>query len=176
MKKLFAVVLALMLAMTASLSLAEGTVVQMGANYDITIDVPAGYTMNKILSGSLVMADFEPADAAAAKYTLVIEYSEEFGDYILNDLTAEETAQMKEMLTADFADAVVTFPTTKAGTKLIQIDEQGSESEYGLVLTIYHGYFVQITLTKANGVQLTAEEYQTAIDLMSSLQMVELSK
>ena len=59
---------------------------------------------------------------------------------------------------------------------MIQIDEQGSESEYGFVLTIYHGYFVQITLTKANGVQLTAEEYQIAIDLMSSLQMVELNK
>ena len=176
MKKFFAALLALMMALTCTFALAEDTVVTMSANYDITIDVPAGYTMTKIPNGDMIMADFVPDDAAAAKYTLVIIYSEEFGDYILNDLSEEEAADMEAMLTEDFADAVITFPTTAAGTKLIQVDEQGAESAYGFVLTIYHGYFVQVNLEKADGEKLTEADYQTAIDLLSSLEMVPVAE
>lgn len=175
MKKLTAVLLSLMLILSAGLSLAEGSVVQMGLNYDITIDVPAGYTMNRIPKGDMVMAEFIPDDAAAATYTLAIVYSEEFGDYTLNDLSAEEAANMEAVLTADYADAAISFPTTAVGTKLIQVDEQGAESDFGAVLTIYHGYFVEIDVEKAEG-ELTEADFQMAVDLMSSLQLVEIAK
>lgn len=174
MKKLIAVVLALVLALTCAAALAEDTVVQMGANYDITIDVPAGYTMTKLPYGDMIMAKFMPDAPAAAAFTLVIVYSEEFGDYTLNDLNDEEFAEMQAMLTGDYADAVITFPETAVGTKLIQLDEQGSESEYGAVLTIYHGYFVQISLEKPDDAELTEADFQMAIDLMSSLELVQL--
>lgn len=176
MKKLFAAVLALMLTLTCVAAVAENAaVVQMTKAYDITIDVPAGYTMTKVPMDDTIMATFVPDDPTAAAYTLVIVYSEEFGDYILNDLSEEEAANMEALLLGDFADAVVTYPTTQAGTKLIQVDEQGSESEFGFVLTIYHGYFIEIDLEKEDG-QLTEADFQMAIDLMSSLQLVDVAK
>ena len=57
------------------------------------------------------------------------------------------------------------------GTKLITVIETGSESCYGSILTIYHGFFVQIHLF--SNVEITDADMQVAIDILTSM---ELSK
>lgn len=170
MKKVLAIVLVLMLAVVAC---AEGLDI-FELNYNVDYTIPEGYTVDVDAAiGNLMVAWFMPEDAAAPMYGLVINYSEEFGDYTLTDLSEEEFAQAVEVLTADYAEPVVGTAETGMGTKLITVVETGSASSYATVLTIYHGYFVQINIEKPNDVDITEDDMQIAIDILTSM---ELSK
>ena len=117
--------------------------------------------------------DFIPADENAVTYRLGIAYSELFGDYTLNDLTDDEFSQMQETLSTDYALPTVDMRTTEVGTKLILIDETGSDSDYASLLTIYHGFFIELSMDKLDGSQITDAEIDTGVAILSSLALIK---
>ena len=148
--------------------------VAAGTPISITVDVPEGYTMTvETDDPDELDADFWPNDGTGVYYELLIAYSEEFGDYTLNDLSDEEYAQMVEWMTGDFNNATVdTSKTTGYGTKLVVVDENGAESDYGFILTIYHGYFIEVNMLSLDNTDITEDEIQTGIDILTSLAFV----
>ena len=182
MKKLLAILTALALLVSCFAALADesGDVLYQGIDFDITVDVPEGYTMQPQYISSLIIADFVPDDPAKVNYHLGVIYDDEYDkDFVLNDLSDEEFEATAQELMAeyayDFCDPTTEVRTTGMGTKLLLIDENGSESEYAILLTIYHGYFIELDMDKADNVQITEEELQTGIDILTSLWMVPMT-
>ncbi len=170
MKKILAIVLALMLVLTACAENEDE--MRFESYYNIEFETPAGYTFDFDEDlGTVYVGNFIPDDENAVSYMLIISYSEEFGDYTLNDYTDEEFAVAAEALTADYEAPIVGTAETGMGTKLITVIETGSESCYGSILTIYHGFFVQVHLF--SNVEITDADMQVAIDILTSM---ELSK
>lgn len=173
MKKILAIVLALVLVLTAFACAEENEDEQMFESYyNVEFEVPAGYTFEFDEDlGTVYVGKFIPDDENAVQYLLIISYSEEFNGYTLNDYTEEEFAAAAEALTADYEAPIVGTAETGMGTKLITVIETGSESFYGSILTIYQGFFVQVHLF--SDYEFTDADMQVAIDILTSM---ELSK
>ena len=178
MKKILSIVLSMMMLLTF-VSVAEDTVIESTPECSITVDAPEGYTFVEAEYGEFIGGLFKPDDENCfLYYTLLIAYSDEYAtvfgrDSILNDLTEEQLNAAIVELTADYAQPEVTIAETGFGTKVIIVNEQGSESEYVSILTVYHGYFIQMYIDEVAGNQITAEQIQTGLDIMTSLELIE---
>lgn len=178
MKKMLSIALSVLM-LLSFVSVAEDTVIETTPEFSITVDAPEGYTFVEAEYGDFIGGLFKPDDENCfLYYTLLIAYSEEYAEVFgkestLNDLNEEQMAAAIEELTADFALPEVTMAQTGLGTIVIIVDEQGSESEYVSILTVYHGYFVQLYIDETAGNQITKEQIQTALDIMTSLEVIE---
>ena len=178
MKKILAFALAAVM-LACGVALAEDTVLNTESSLKITVDVPEGYTFAETDYGDFIGGLFKPADEnAQTYYTLLVAFSEEYAERFgresrLNDLTQEELDAAIAELTSDFASPEITMATTGLDTIVIVVNEQGSESEYATILTVYHGYFVQVYIDQLDGRPITDEEIQIGLDIMTSLALIE---
>ena len=176
MKKIIALLLSALLLFSAVSALCEETVedyvIESQAEFDITVDAPAGYDIDRNDDLGIIDVKFLPDDPAETSYELTIAYSDDFEGYTM---PAEPDEAMKNdalaVILGDYADPSVTYTTTSFGTGVIMVDEQGSESEYGMLLSIWQGYFANIYLESSD--PLTEADFQRGLDIMSSLQVVE---
>ena len=149
----------------------EAMHVEAGTAINITVEAPADYViLPEVGDPDTVHLTFVGPEGSVTYY-LNIAYSDMFGNYTLNELSEEEFAQAKEWLTEDFNDAMVEVTETGMGTKVIAVEEQNAEDDYGFLLTIYRGYFIQVDMFKA-GAELTREEFKTGLDILTSLAFV----
>lgn len=178
MKKILSVALAVVMLM-CSAALADAIVVQRTDTYEITSVIPKGYSFIETDYADVIGGLFKPENPDSPYYTLIVAYNDEYAllfgeESSLSDLTEEQLQAGIDELTRDFADPEVKVTTTGLGTVVIVVNEQGSESEYATVLSVYHGYFAQIYIDQLNGRPITDEEIQVAIDIMTSLTATEL--
>ena len=165
MKKILAIVLALVLVLTAFACAEENEDEQMFESYyNVEFEVPAGYTFEFDEDlGTVYVGKFIPDDENAVQYLLIISYSEEFNGYTLNDYTEEEFAAAAEALTADYEAPIVGTAETGMGTKLIIVNDNGGEgSDTAIIVTLYKGYFLT-TYIFPSGEEVTEDELNLAI-------------
>ena len=178
MRKILAFALAFVM-LACGAALAENTALNADSEFGITVDVPEGYTFTETDYGDFIGGLFKPEDETTMPYyTLLVAFSEEYAERYgresrLNDLTQEELDDLVSELTRDFASPEITMGVTGMDTIVIIVNEQGSESEYATILTVYHGYFVQVYIDQLDGRPITDEEIQTGLEIMTSLAMVE---
>ena len=60
---------------------------------------------------------------------------------------------------------------TGEGTKFLVINENDTEEDYVLLITNYEGYFVQMYIEPAAGVEVTDEDITTALAILTSIQV-----
>lgn len=179
MKKLLSMILVLVFALCA-FATAETYTVDSSETYDVTLTAPEGYifTKSEYLGDDCLAGLFEPADEnVTVYYTLIVAYSDEYAalygeDKTLNDLTEEEFAAAVQDLCADFYAPTTSVVTTSFGTKCIVVNEDGCESEFATILTVYHGYFIQVYIDSLDGVVIDDAIIQTAVDILSSMEIV----
>ena len=179
MKKLFALLLAVMMLATVAVAetysdTAEGADEFLG--FTVVEDkVPEGYTMTVRTQNGMIVAEFEgPEDQPT--FTVTVAYSEAFEGYTLDtsELTDEEIAEMTETLAEQYNDATVSLSETAYGTDVIILNENGvTESDYAEIITIYQGYFVSVTILATDDV--TDEVINDAIQLLSDLWIVPVT-
>lgn len=178
MKKILALVLSLALLLGMA-SLAETYVIDEGTTYCVTVEAPEGYSFTEVDYGDFIGGLFKSDDEDAPIYfTLLVAYSDEYADYfgkeaILNDLTEEQLEIAISELTSDFEAPEVTTGLTDFGTLCIIVNEQGCESEFASILTVYHGYFIQIYIDSPSGLEIGQELIDTGLGIMSSLELIE---
>lgn len=178
MKKILSVALAVIMLLCAA-ALADAVVVQRTDTYEITSMIPKGYSFTEADYADVIGGLFKPENPNQPYYTLLVAYNEEYTELFgeessLSDLSEEQLQAGIAELTREFADPEVKVTTTGLGTVVIVVNEQGSESEYATVLSVYHGYFAQIYIDQLNGRPITDEEIQVAVDIMTSLTATEL--
>lgn len=177
MKKLMGLLLAAMLLFCSFSAFAEETSVQVNDNLSLSFVVPEGYSFAENWYNDILYANFTPEDEKGVAMTLSVGFSEEYADRSIGDLTNEEFGAVVELTREDFNDPTITTEETAHGTKLIVADENSEYDEYAEITTIYQGYFITVMLQPAvQGTQLTAEQLQVAINVLSDMEFVHADK
>ena len=180
MKKIVSIVLALVLLLGMA-SLAESCILAESEKFSVTATAPENYNFILAGYGDFTGGLFAPDPSQEDNnifYTLLIAYSDEYADVFgkestLNDLDAEQMVRAVTELTSQYNKPEVTTARTSFGTLCLIVDEQGCESEYASILTIWHGYFIEVYIDDLSGRQLTQEDIQRGLDIMSSLTVTE---
>lgn len=171
MKKILALVLAAVM-LCGFAAMAEEVTVSPALK---DIDVPEGLNFQYFEYGESFGALMHNEEETLY-YTLIIEYNPEFVDAYgeeatFNTMSEEDLEFAISELTFDYAQPRIAMAETGYGTKVIVVDDQGSESEYASLLTIYHGYFVGIYIDRLDGEQITDAQIQDALDIMTSINL-----
>lgn len=168
MKKIFALLLAFSLCLCSS-ALAEAVIFGTVNNQPVTIVPLDGYTvtLQDMNEGAYGLISCE--DEEAVQFSVSIAYSEVFADYTMDidQLTDDQIANAKEILSPDFNNPEFTFFKTENGLSLLLVDETDSQSEYAYILTIYNGYFVEVDMFKASSI--TQQDIDAAATMLQSI-------
>ena len=180
MKNMLALVLALLM-LGVGAAVAESAVeeqpqekiLSVAKNFDITIELPAGYQMVKEAMDGFLYAEIF-SEETNVSYTLSIAYSEELSEQ--DDLTKMNQEQFEAFVAAvaaDYAAPETRVYETSHGTKLLFIHEtEGEESGYGMLLTVYQNYMISLYMLDT-AKPLSEEEIQVGVDLLSEMWFVE---
>lgn len=178
MKKMLALVLALMMlgvgaAMAESAEEEQEKTIAVSSSFDITIELPAGYQMTKEVGDGLIYAEIFSPDTDVS-YTLTVAYSEELSEQDdLTKMTQEQFDDFIAVIAADYAAPETRVYETSHGTRLLFIQETGTEeSGYGMLMTVYQNYIIGLYMLDTVN-PLSEEEIQTGVDMLSELWFVE---
>ena len=180
MKKMLALVLALLMlgvgaavAESAAEEQPQEKTLSVAKDFDITIQLPAGYQMTKEIGDGVLYAEIFSEDTDVS-YTLGIAYSEELSEQDdLKKMTPEQFEEFVAFIAADYAAPETRVYETSHGTKLLFIHEtEGEESGYGMLMTVYQNYVISMYMLDTVN-PLSEEEIQTGVDLFSELWFVE---
>ena len=177
MKKITAMMLCLILALSCAAGLAEtaekvnmGTVNVNGA-FEAKCILPEGYTIKSIPeeNGGLISL-IESEDPAKPLMMLSIMFDELFADVkSLNDVDAETLAYIESTFTSE-DDVTISYAETKYGTKLMVVKE--INDLFVDVYTIYQGYcfeFVMIPSLEGGAETLSDAQIQLMVEFIGNL-------
>lgn len=174
MKKIFALLLSVLMLLGLSLAAAEEVEVEQAtADFDITMVVPEGYNMTEErLNGNLYIS-VVPRDEAAASYFISIGYSEEYDGRSISELSEDELEHIASQITTGFQNPERVLNETSGGTLVYTFDETEGESDWGIAVTVYRGYFITVQIERPEYEELSADDLRLAIDLLSGMEFVD---
>ncbi len=189
MKKLIAMMLCLVVALSCTAALAEtAEKVYTGettVNNSFTVKwvAPAGYYAQEVLSeegGALIMA-LIPDDENADKPMMMISIApdELYSDITrLNDLDEETLAQIENTFREE-DEVDISYMETEYGTKLMVVKESKDNVDYVDFYTIYLGYEIELVLTQTQamaGASITDEQIATVVKFLSDMEFVPVAQ
>lgn len=149
------------------------TVGKMDA-YDLTMVLPDGYTVAADHSGLPNCYFISSPEEDTPDYRITFSYMEEYSGLSSYDMSEEDFELLSGMLQEEFNAPSVSFSQTDEGSRLIIMDEDGSESDFVTITTLYKGYFVQIYLSRPDYGTLSEQDIQTGIQLMNDTHIMGL--
>ena len=182
MKKLFALLLSLALALGCCAALAEAPAktelgsINMNGVFKLQCSLPENYEINiasKDDEGMIAVVETE--DATKPMMFLVIEFDEIYSDVKrLNDMTEDQLLEIIDTFTDDGDEIIVSYRETSHGTKLMVVKEAEDTVDFVSIITIYEGYMIEFDmLTGAEAEEgLTEEQIQMCIDFLSDLDFI----
>jgi len=187
MKKLIALLLALAMLCSVAAFAEETEVAEIAepgvsveldqiVDFSLKLDaIPEGYVYDEYtVDGMIYFTLSNPDDEDALIYAGSVAFSEEFDGYtlVVADLTEEQIAQMEAMIVGDeWLAPTFAFDKTAHGTDVIIVNENDGISDYAEIVTIYQGYFITISLLKAEG-QIADSDIAAGVQAMSDIWIV----
>ena len=152
---------------------------KLSVNGEFTLQgiLPEGYTMQVVnMMGSKIVASINPTNGMEPIMYLSIAYNDEYADIErMNDMSEEELAILEKTFT-DMNAVDISYGETAYGTKLLIARENGDDSDFVDIMTVYKGYSIEFVMspnpTAANQ-SLSNEQVQMCIDFLSNLDFVE---
>ena len=182
MKKLFAILLALALALGCCAALAEAPVktelgsINMNGAFKLQCSLPESYSIaiaSKDNEGMIAIIETE--DETKPMMFLTIEFDEIYSDVErMNDMTEEQLQEIIDTFANDGDEVTVTYGETSHGTKLMIVKEAVDRRGFRSIITVYEGYMIEFDmLTGINAEEgLTEEQIQMCIDFLSDLDFI----
>ncbi len=173
MKKYLAILLAACLLVMASSAFAEPVkLLETSDTFDLEVELPEGATVEQdIVNGELALIHILFADAAHPQYTVVISYSEEYGDKMMSDLNDEQLEALFATVAEELEKPSYEVRTLEDGIKMMIVHEDAA-SDYAYIITIYEGYFIQAYIAHDDYATLTEEEVNDLILLMDNVHIL----
>ena len=175
MKKLIAMMLCLTTMLLGSLALAECPNETILPDYNVTVDeLPAGYelqTLETELGTYLVASTNSDRDCA---YLICVAPCGFLPDYTLtlNDLDEEDNLLDKlDALTEEYFNVSAEYRETANGIPVIVLNSNDAETDFADLATIWHNYFVSVSLLKSS--EITEDDLTTGMALLSTLQVID---
>lgn len=173
MKKiLLAMLCLLLLPACAPAEAAEPTVFHINDSFDIAIVIPDHYTLSQEWYGDIFYARLTPQEETIPEMIFSLGVSEEYTGRSINDLDEQELQTLIDFSIEDFANPTYAISETSMGTKLIIVDENSEHDEYAEIFTVYDGFFTGLLIEPVGDSELTAEQIQAAVDLLSDMEFI----
>ena len=185
MKKLLAVILCLVLALSIAAVAETATAtekveigsLEINGEFTLKAALPEGYEIVLFDSDTLGSIWYIASeDETKPVMMLSIAFDETYADvFRLNDLSDEQLAELVATWTGEY-EAEVTFPETSHGTKLIQVVEVGEYTDFVDIFAIYEGYCIEFVLIGSEAAEgaLTQEQIDKCIEFLSELDFVAI--
>ena len=187
MKKLLALLLAVMMALACTASLAEeeapanekidiGTISINGA-FALQCGLPEGYAITPIYADqSHVIALVEHEDKTQPRMVLSVAFDETYSDVErMNDLDEAALDLLEKTYTDMDPDVEISYGETGLGTRLMIVHSTGTENDYIDFLSIYKGYFVEFIMIageEAEDKNLSDDQLRLCIDFLTDMDFV----
>ncbi len=182
MKKLFALLLTLALALGCCAALAETPAktelgsINMNGAFKLQCSLPDNYTLNIVSKDDEgLLAVIEPQDASKPMLFLTIEFDEIYYDVKrMNDMTDEQLQQILDTFTSEGDEVTVSYRETSHGTKLMIVTEAVESVDYVAIVSVYEGYMIEFDMMAAEGAEegLTEAQIQMCIKFLSDLDFI----
>lgn len=176
MKKLFAILLAALLAFAATGAMAE-TVVKLNENddsFDMTLSVPNGMAVTQTPMTLGVSGDIEVSEHEALKLVFALTPDDSYDGLKMEDLSAEDV-QLLFGLTLDDAENGKFETKVNAQGMTILTMEDAQRAEH-ITLALYDGYFFYMEAYHEDFSPLDDEECAIADSLADTLTVAETAK
>ena len=182
MKKIISVLLSLALLLSCAAAFAEtaekaelGTL-SVNGEFTIQAPIPEGYKMTmKRQDAVRIIAVFKSEDETKPVMELSIGLEDVWEPGTrLNDVSDEDLAAIESSFYWEDPDYQISYTETEHGTKLLiaQLPEKSTVVIYSL----YEGYDIEFTLMDLNDNELTQEQIDTCIKLLSDTDFVAPEK
>lgn len=178
MKKLVCMVLAML--MLCACALADDTQVPESAvSFDMSIAVPAGYTLGSSrMEDEVSVTALEPDDVTAKpELCLVIAYSEEYADVSMTrDMTDEQIKGLYELVSEGYSADGYTVGTTDDGWKYLLVIDNEEDNGYATMIMVHNGYFIELFANYTDYRPITEADLADALALLDSYMIVDAAK
>ena len=184
MKKLWAVALCLILALSLTAAWAEepaekqvfGTL-RVNGEFTLKGILPEGYKLTPYAQGDdLFLARIESEDPTRPRMMLDIAFDETYSDVMrFNDLDEDALAILEKTFTDTDPYVNITYDETQLGTRLLLARTTSEVYDYLVIMSIYQGYFVEFAIhpgREAPEQRLTEEQVAACNDFLTQLDFV----
>lgn len=172
MKKVLALLLAMLLLAMAPLSLAEtAKLTENASGFDLTIDMPADATVNIETTGDVPYTFITFSDTTKPLLYISVAPNEEYTEDSLAKLSKEDLDGLFTMFSADLDDPSYKMKKTAGGYDYMLINDN-SASDSALMVLLYNGYFIQMSVWNDNYTELTSDNITVAESLIDTLKIV----
>ena len=183
MKKLIAVILSLVMMLCAVSAVAESTgkvtigTISINGEFTLQCGIPEGYEpVPGVVTLSLLNAIIRSQDPNAPVMQLSVAFDEKYYDVErMNDLSAEELAQLEETYIEDDPFVEISYGETGYGTLLLIARHETETMDYVAFFSIYKGYCVEFVLAPsltAEDKNLTEDQLRLSVDFLTDLDFI----
>ena len=183
MKKLIAVILSLVMMLCAVSAVAESTdkvtigTISINGEFTLQCGIPEGYEpVPGVVTPSFLNAIIRSQDPNAPIMQLSVAFDEKYYDVErMNDLSAEELAQLEETYIEDDPFVDISYGETGYGTLLLIARHETETMDYIAFFSIYKGYCVEFVLAPsltAEDKNLTEEQLRLSVDFLTDLDFI----
>ena len=183
MKKLIAVILSLVMMLCAVSAVAESTgkvtigTISINGEFTLQCGIPEGYEpVPGVVTPSLLNAIIRSQDPNAPVMQLSVAFDEKYYDVErMNDLSAEELAQLEETYVEDDPFVEISYGETGYGTLLLIARHETETMDYIAFFSIYKGYCVEFVLAPsltAEDKNLTEDQLRLSVDFLTDLDFI----
>ena len=182
MKKLFALLLSLALALGCCAALAESPVktelgsINMNGAFKLQCSLPENYDVNIISKDDEgLMAVVKTEDETKPMMFLTIEFDEIYYDVKrMNDMTEEQLQQIIDTFTNGGDEVTVSYRETSHGTKLMIVQEAADSVDYISIVSVYEGYMIEFDMMTSETSEegLSEAQIQMCIEFLSDLDFI----
>ena len=173
MKKMIALCLSLMmiLSLTSAMAIDRYSSIALTDKINIKVELPEGYELIKERQDTALYASITTEEEGKAQYTFSIAYADLSEGPTPGEMTEEDIELAKQLVGSDFANPTFSVMATGEGTKFLVINENDAEADYVLMITNYEGYFVQMYIEPAYGMEVADEDINTGLAILTSIQV-----
>lgn len=172
MKKAIALLLTAMLLAVTPLALADTIALTDNADgFDVTINLPSEATVSVETYDNVPYTFISFSNGDMPLIYISIAPTEEYDDTVtLATLSKEEVENLYHTVSADMDDPSYSLTKTVSGYDYMLVQDS-SETDSALMVILYQGYFVQMSVWNANYNVLTDDDTNVAVSLLDTLEI-----
>ena len=172
MKKALALLTALMLLAVAPLALVESVrLTENATGFDVTINLPDKAAVNVQTEGDIPYTFINFTDKTLPEIYISVAPTEEYDEQSLADLSKDDLDHLFAITSGDLDKPSYSMQKTPGGYDYMLIEDD-SVTDSAILVILYDGYFIQMSVWNSNYSELDATDMTTATDIFDSLSII----
>ncbi len=184
MKKLLAILLSVVMALSCAAVFAEETAekttigtISINGAFTLKCGLPEGYQITPVsMERDQIIAVLQTEDETKPMMMLSVAFDEAYSDVErMNDLDEEELAEIEKTFTDNDPTVELSYGDTGLGTRLLIAKQTEEDYDYIDFLSIYKGYMVEFVMMApldAEDKNLSDDQLRMCIDFLTDLDFI----